>query len=181
MKTDRFRPISQGGSDDDVDCVSRDGCRGERRRATPRTARGAALHPRRPAGRSSRPRLGSFFSDARASGWFSSGAFKDGPTITGVARPIASATTDNARLSATPCASLFSELKLHGANNTTPRGGRASGVGCRERDDGRKAKPDQPTQNLGTARRCRRATQHQIGYVKALAINRGAETHLILY
>ena len=43
--------------------------------------------------------------------------------MTGVHRPIASATTDNARLSAIPCANLFSELKLHGANSTTPRGG----------------------------------------------------------
>ena len=31
---------------------------------------------------------------------------------------------DSARLSAVPCASLLSELKLHGANSTTPRGGR---------------------------------------------------------
>ena len=45
-------------------------------------------------------------------------------TMTGVLRPIASATTDIARLSAIPWASLFSELKPHGANNTTPRGGR---------------------------------------------------------
>src|ERR1700732_3648585 len=70
------------------------------------------------------PQAGSLLSDARASGWFRSGAFNDGPTITGVPRPIASATTDSARLSAMPCASLLSELKLHGANSTTPRGGR---------------------------------------------------------
>jgi hypothetical protein len=47
-----------------------------------------------------------------------------GPTITGVPRPIASATTNSARLSAMPCASLLSELKLQGANSTTPQGGR---------------------------------------------------------
>ena len=70
------------------------------------------------------PQASSLLSDACASGWLRSGAFKDGPTITGVPRPIASATTDSARLSAMPCASLLSELKLHGANSTTPRGGR---------------------------------------------------------
>jgi hypothetical protein len=43
------------------------------------------------------PQVGSLLSDACASGWFRSGAFNDGPTITGVPRPIASATTDSAR------------------------------------------------------------------------------------
>jgi hypothetical protein len=68
--------------------------------------------------------LGKVRSDDWAAGWSSRGWFSDGPTMTGVPRPIASATIDNARLSATPCASLLAELKLHGANSTTPRGGR---------------------------------------------------------
>jgi amidohydrolase family protein len=68
--------------------------------------------------------LGKVRSNDWATGWSSRGWFSDGPTTTGVLRPIASATIDNARLSATPCASLLSELKLHGANSTTPRSGR---------------------------------------------------------
>ena len=62
--------------------------------------------------------------EARATGWSSSGWFSDGATITGVRRPIASAATDNASVSAIPAASLFKELKPHGANSTTPSGGR---------------------------------------------------------
>ena len=96
----------------------------ERRRATVATAPAAVPRPRPPAARSSRPSAGNVRSDACACGWSSSGWFSDGATITGVPRPIASATTDSARLSAMPCASLLSELKLHGANSTTPRGGR---------------------------------------------------------
>ena len=70
------------------------------------------------------PHRGNVRRDACAMGWSSSGWFSDGATMTGVRRPIASATTDSARLSAMPWASLLSELKLHGANSTTPRGGR---------------------------------------------------------
>ena len=62
--------------------------------------------------------------DAHVRGCRSSGSFTDGATRTGVPRPIASAATDSARLSATPAASLLSELKLHGATSTSPNGGR---------------------------------------------------------
>src|ERR1700730_8690446 len=106
------------------------GERGQRRTygrtASTSTAEGARRgpSPSSTGGTMVTPQAGSLLSDARASGWFRSGWFSDGATITGVARPIASATTDSARLSAMPCASLFSELKVHGANSTTPRGGR---------------------------------------------------------
>src|SRR5919199_2339343 len=52
------------------------------------------------------------------------GGLTDTATTTGVPRPIASAVRDRARLSAIPAASLFSELKLHGATRTRPSGGR---------------------------------------------------------
>src|ERR1700681_928375 len=58
------------------------------------------------------PHEASCLSEACATGWARSGAFSDGATITGVPRPTASATTDSARLSAMPWASLLSELKL---------------------------------------------------------------------
>src|SRR3954467_15600000 len=59
-------------------------------------------------------------SEVCACGCARSGALSEGATMTGVPRPIASATRLSGRLSAMPCASLLSELKLHGANNTTP-------------------------------------------------------------
>ena len=43
------------------------------------------------------PQVLSLLSDACAPAWFASGAFNDGPTITGVPSAIASATTDSAR------------------------------------------------------------------------------------
>src|SRR3712207_7262318 len=52
-------------------------------------------------------------------GWSSSGWLTDGATTTGVRRPIASATTDRARLSAMPAASLLSELKLRSEEHTS--------------------------------------------------------------
>ena len=107
-------------------CEQRQPCRTYGRTASSSVADGARRgpSPSSTGGTIVTPQLGSVFSDAWACGWFSSGAFKDGPTMTGVPRPTASATTDSAKLSAMPCASLFSELKLHGANSTTPRGGR---------------------------------------------------------
>ena len=61
--------------------------------------------------------------DVTERGWRHSGGLTETATTTGVARPIASAVNDNARLSAIPAASLLSELKLHGATSTSPSGG----------------------------------------------------------
>ena len=62
--------------------------------------------------------------EAAVRGCRNRGGLTDTATSTGVPRPIASAVNDSARLSATPSASLFSELKLHGATSTRPSGGR---------------------------------------------------------
>src|SRR5438128_11604278 len=61
--------------------------------------------------------------EAAERGCRKSGGLTDTATTTGVPRPIASAVSDSARLSATPAASLLSELKLHGATSTSPSGG----------------------------------------------------------
>ena len=188
-----------------VVAVSRDPRRDERRRATVPMAPAAAPRRHPPAAQSSRPsRAASAATPAPPGGPAAAGSAME-PTITGVPRPIASATTASARLSAMPCASLLSELKLHGANSTTPRGGRGRmttskydfdnqhpfdrrelprcyhprGVWRRQRDDGRKAEPDQPAQQLGTPRRRRRAAQHQVGDGKTLAASRAAGVHLL--
>jgi hypothetical protein len=71
----------------------------------------------------STPHLRSAAAEARALGWFQSGTLTEIATITGVLRPIASATTDSARLSAMPAASLLSEPNEHGATSTNPNGG----------------------------------------------------------
>src|SRR5215468_7451499 len=71
----------------------------------------------------STPHSRSAAAEARALGWFQSGMLAEIATITGVPRPIASATTDSARLSAMPAASLLSEPNEHGATSTSPNGG----------------------------------------------------------
>src|SRR5262245_4967187 len=90
-----------------------------------RTSSGAIVMPS-PSGTgsiTSTPHSRSAAAEARALGWFQSGMLAEIATITGVPRPIASAATDSARLSAMPAASLLSEPNEHGATSTSPNGG----------------------------------------------------------